>query len=206
MQNKKIFLICGKAGHGKSKFAEMLGEEIKSRGLKVQITGFADGLKKCCYGLGWDGNKDEKGRTLLQNFGQLMKEQGGESYWCEVLERNLNPDADVYIVQDCRYKVEADYFKDKFKVKIIKIIREEKGIYDLYSEYKNDQMTLEQNNHSSEIEHLKIDCDYIFTARSTDFLQMKNYAKMLSNFEFKDEKLNRIIKYIEDLKKGENSC
>ncbi|GHU92816.1 hypothetical protein FACS1894208_00770 [Clostridia bacterium] len=63
----RIYVVTGKAGHGKDAVTEFITRWSCERVTRV---GFVDSLKAACRSwLGWDGNKDEKGRRLLQRVG-----------------------------------------------------------------------------------------------------------------------------------------
>ena len=61
-----IFLISGKAESGKSTLAKYLTTEIANANYASYCIPFAGAVKKIAKEMGWDGNKDEKGRNLLQ--------------------------------------------------------------------------------------------------------------------------------------------
>ena len=66
----KIITISGKAQHGKDTTAEMLKKKLEELQYKVLIIHYADYVKYVCRQyFNWDGNKDEKGRTILQQVG-----------------------------------------------------------------------------------------------------------------------------------------
>ena len=66
----KFICISGKAGSGKDTAAEYLQQEIEMDGYNVLIYHYADILKFVLQRLfGWDGVKDEYGRSLLQYVG-----------------------------------------------------------------------------------------------------------------------------------------
>ena len=70
----KVILISGKAGHGKDTLAGYMKNFMEKRGKRVLIIHYGDLLKYICKSLfGWDGQKDEKGRTLLQYVGSPMR-------------------------------------------------------------------------------------------------------------------------------------
>lgn len=75
MQSRFIFLVSGKARHGKDTAAGILNEEFS-----FQRVAFADTLKMEAVKLGWDGKKDEKGRRLLQELGRQRREEDID-YW-----------------------------------------------------------------------------------------------------------------------------
>ena len=63
----KIICISGKAQNGKDTTATIMAEVLKAHGSRVLVAHYGDMVKyvgkTCCD---WDGEKDEKGRTLLQ--------------------------------------------------------------------------------------------------------------------------------------------
>lgn len=63
----QVCTISGKAGAGKDTFAKYLAAELEGRNQSVLVTHYADVLKYICKEyLGWNGNKDEFGRAMLQ--------------------------------------------------------------------------------------------------------------------------------------------
>jgi hypothetical protein len=65
-----MILISGKAENGKTTAAELLKTKLEARGNKVVITRYAYYLKDLATRYcSWDGNKDIKGRELLQTLG-----------------------------------------------------------------------------------------------------------------------------------------
>lgn len=60
----KIIIINGSGGSGKSTFVKFAKES------KVNVLEFSmvDYIKKLAYKIGWDGNKDDKGRRLLSDL------------------------------------------------------------------------------------------------------------------------------------------
>ena len=68
---KIVIGISGKAQHGKDTLAKILQQKYGG-----EITHFADLLKEQLKLIGWDGEKDEGGRTLLQKFSAPIKEYG----------------------------------------------------------------------------------------------------------------------------------
>lgn len=62
----KIVCISGKAQNGKDTTANFLSEALTAKGYRVLIAHFGDLVKYVCKTFfGWDGKKDEKGRTLI---------------------------------------------------------------------------------------------------------------------------------------------
>ena len=70
----RLIGLSGKALAGKDTTAMMLSNLIKDRPV-VRIA-FADALKNECLALhGWNGRKDDAGRTLLQRVGVARREE-----------------------------------------------------------------------------------------------------------------------------------
>jgi hypothetical protein len=136
MYNKTlVILLSGRAGSGKSYCADLLIKNFKDMGLNVIKDSFARGIKEVAKKyIGWDGVKDEKGRTLLQNLGTEVGRAYNEDCWVEYMLSSLintpNYPYDVIIVDDWRFPNEYEYFKDDpfysiFKIRIIPIITTE---------------------------------------------------------------------------------
>lgn len=72
MRDAKVTVvgICGMLRAGKSTFAEALVRRAEDRGIPVKLFPFAQPLKDIATNqFGWDGQKDERGRRLLQVLG-----------------------------------------------------------------------------------------------------------------------------------------
>lgn len=163
----KIIALSGKAESGKNFYANLLKNYIEhSFNEKVCLIAFADVLKYTCKTyFGWNGEKDERGRKLLQEVGTELREKNAPDIWtnitCELIrlmstkykwfiitdvrfERELLAlklhFTEVYPVRIERYAVNIDYFEDD----------PYRGSYAI-KPYIN-HLTEEQRNHSSETE------------------------------------------------------
>lgn len=105
----KFILIAGKAGAGKTTLANMLSKRLESS----KVLSFANPVKKIAYELGWDGNKDNAGRKLLQTIGDVGREYK-ETIWIELSLREINKEKYI-IFDDLRYYNEYKYMKDNFR-------------------------------------------------------------------------------------------
>ena len=86
----KLILISGKAGHGKDTLAGYLKAVMEEDDKKVLIVHYGDLLKYICKQFfGWDGNKDEKGRTLLQHVGTDVIRKMQPNYWVDFVNNIL---------------------------------------------------------------------------------------------------------------------
>ncbi len=83
-----IIAMRGKAGSGKDTFALMM-EELNP-GVVCRLS-FARAVKDCSSSLfGWDGEKDERGRRLLQRFGTECARHFDGEIWVRLLEEGVS--------------------------------------------------------------------------------------------------------------------
>lgn len=147
MPNKFIFTISGTAGHGKDTLAEMMRDYANGIGKKAIVIHFADYLKYICGTYyGWDGQKDEAGRTLLQQVGTNKVRKKNPNYWVEVvqnlIETVLVDDFDIFLIPDARFPNEIESFIDNENCRVhsIRVFRPNAPTI----------LTEEQKNHPSE--------------------------------------------------------
>lgn len=147
-RNTKIYLLAGKARHGKTTSGKILREEAEARGMLVANTLIAKYLKEYATDyFGWDGKEETKPRELLQQLGtdiirvKLNKPDFFVDRTIEDIEI-LSYFFDVIIIDDIRFENEINKIKSSFNnVKSIKIER---------SNFDNG-LTEAQKNHSTEI-------------------------------------------------------
>ena len=127
---KTIVLVNGVARSGKDTFAEFLKTYLTDT-LNPLIVPNAQGVKSVASQVyGWDGNKDERGRSLLigitnvvYNYSPYFWEKYSESS-IKKLETLLKTTFDTIIVPDFRYKNTYDYYVNRgFKVITIYVVR-----------------------------------------------------------------------------------
>lgn len=111
-----IIPIAGKAGSGKDTAAKMLKGKLENDGLRVVIISFADYIKFGCTAyLGWDGNKNDYGRHLLQRVGTDDIRNKYPDFWvdcvCKWIDRALSPHYDIFIIPDARFENEIFYMQ-----------------------------------------------------------------------------------------------
>lgn len=143
--NIKIFAISGKAQHGKDTLANILYEELTNKGYRVLLTHYADLVKYIAKTFfNWDGEKDEKGRTLLQYIGTDVVRKQKPNYWVEFVLDIINlfgDNWDCVIIPDTRFPNEVDMLKEHYqKVEHIRVVRPD----------FETPLTEEQRNHISE--------------------------------------------------------
>lgn len=113
----KVIAISGHARHGKDTVAKMLQEQLETNGNKVLITHYADLLKYICKTFfGWDGEKNEKGRTLLQYVGTDVVRKNEPNFWVDFVADILcyfNDYWDFVIIPDTRFPNEFNRLKER---------------------------------------------------------------------------------------------
>ena len=111
--------FSGKAENGKTYFANKLKNILEENGYAAHIQPLAKIMKEQAKMLGWNGEKDEKGRRLLQEISWPVKHYHGEDIyakWC--LEQGqkaldeINPDRtkQFLLVDDVRMLAEVNLF------------------------------------------------------------------------------------------------
>lgn len=99
--------ISGRMGSGKDTVGAYL---VEHHGFTRYA--FADQLKQLARKIGWNGEKDDRGRWLLQSLGQGAREVLGEMVWIDALERQLYLDTPGNVViTDVRNLNEADWIR-----------------------------------------------------------------------------------------------
>ena len=135
----KITLLTGPAGVGKDTFAREIieGEE------RTAAIAFADYLKYTAHALGWDGMKDEKGRTFLQELGDVVRRYDPE-FWIKyvVVQIIENPLIEHWVITDARFDNEVTYLRESFPEAEVEVIG-------LKRDYVS-PLTEEQQNHPTE--------------------------------------------------------
>lgn len=162
----KIINISGKAQHGKDTTALILKEKLESKNKKVIITHYADLLKyEAKQFFNWDGNKDEKGRQILQYMGTNVIRKINPNYWVNFIKEFMSMfenEWDYVIIPDCRFpnEIEAWGIDNWFNI-AVRIIRD-----NFIS-----NLTPEQLNHPSETALDDYEFDYyIFNSDDINYL------------------------------------
>ena len=105
-------LLSGKAGVGKTTTAGIIKNYLDEMGYSSYVGHFATGVKEISLGMGWDGEKDPKGRKLLQQVGTVGREYDVDT-WCKDLFKRISLSQyypyDVVIVDDWRFPNEEKF-------------------------------------------------------------------------------------------------
>ena len=109
--------FIGFAGSGKDTAAQAL---TKRNWVRVA---FADRLKELAINFGWDGQKDERGRALLQDLGMAARRYN-PNFWIEQLTWPTKSRAHnlPQVFTDVRFQNEADYVRSIGGI-IVRIVR-----------------------------------------------------------------------------------
>ena len=142
----KVCCISAKARHGKDTAAELIKEYLEEKNQRVLITHYADLVKFVCTKFfDWDGQKDEKGRTLLQYVGTDIISSQQPSYWVDFVISILKffeDKWDYVLIPDCRYPVEVTRMAEYFDTTVLRV---ERPNFD-------NGLTEKQKNHPSEVD------------------------------------------------------
>lgn len=126
----RVILISGKAQNGKDTTAFMMKAELESSGSRVLLVHYADLLKYICRSFfGWDGEKDDYGRSLLQRVGTDVIRAKDPDYWVRFIAQILTlfqSEWDYVLIPDCRFPNEIDFLTDAgFDVLHLRVVREQ---------------------------------------------------------------------------------
>ena len=145
MGKQTIITFSGKAQHGKDSSVAILKKIIENRGDTALAINNADFLKYLARQyLGWDGNKDAKGRTLLQQLGTEKVRSRFPNFWIDTvinIARVFEDDYNYILIGDCRFQNEINrWIEEGYKVISTRVDR---------PNFDNG-LTEEQKNHPSE--------------------------------------------------------
>lgn len=124
----RIICISGKAQNGKDTTAGFLKEILEAQGKIVLIAHYGDLVKYVCRTFfGWNGEKDEYGRSLLQHVGTDIVRNQRPDYWVSFIKDmiELFPDEwDYVLIPDSRFPNEVDCMKETgFDTLHVRVVR-----------------------------------------------------------------------------------
>ena len=116
--NRKFILISGKAESGKDTMAYNMSSYLDIIGKTNKIVKCGDFVKSIARDfLNWDGEKDTKGRQLLQDTATCYRQNVNTTYFPEMLSalvKALFPDIEYILVPDTRYEQEIETIMSQF--------------------------------------------------------------------------------------------
>lgn len=141
----KVILISGKAQNGKDTVAGTLQKQLLADNNRVLVTHYADLLKYICRNyFGWDGNKDEQGRQMLQYVGTDVIRKQNPTLWVDfvaMILKYFHENWDYVIIPDCRFPNEVTtMIENGFDTVHLRVVR---------NNFES-PLTLEQQKHPSE--------------------------------------------------------
>lgn len=161
----KIITISGKAQHGKDTTANLLFGELTTRKKKVVILHYADYVKYIAKQyFGWDGQKDEKGRTLLQQLGTEKVRSKNPNFWVDTLKNLIDAvfaDYDFILIPDARFPNEIGWWDKGYSIFVVR------------PDFDNG-LTEEQKNHRSETALDGFTFDHTFYNTDTGWQNLSN--------------------------------
>jgi len=165
----KILAISGHAQNGKDTVAGLIKDSLKADGNRVLVAHYADLLKYMCRTFfNWDGNKDEKGRHILQYVGTDIIRKQAPDFWVDFISSVLTyfkENWDYVLIPDTRFPNEIDkLISNGFDVIHIRVVRPN----------FESPLTEEQQSHPSETALDNVNPDfYIYNEGSMDELKVK---------------------------------
>ena len=161
----KIILISGKAEAGKTTTANIIKYYLCGIGKRAAIVPYGQYVKDTAKMIfGWDGQKDENGRQLLQWWGTDVVRKKNENFWVNTVMRLaavLDGEIDYLIIDDCRFPNEVELWKHEYGCLTLRI--ERPG----HENALNDK----QRKHPSET--ALDDYEFDVTISATDFKELK---------------------------------
>ena len=125
----KVILISGKARHGKDTTAGFLKAALEADGYSVLVAHYGDLLKYICKTFfGWNGEKDDYGRTRLQKVGTDSIRVQRPDYWVDFINSIMEMfpgEWDYVLIPDCRFPNEVDKVREAgFDTTHVRVVRE----------------------------------------------------------------------------------
>jgi len=165
--------ISGQAQHGKDTFGGYLSEYINSYDVSSKVIHYADLLKYICKTFfNWDGEKDLRGRSLLQHIGTDVVRQANPNYWVDFIVdmAELFPEKwEFFVIPDTRFPNEIERIRERGHIVLhVRVVRQ--GF--------DNALSLEQKLHMSENALNDVDPDiWIF---NKDINELKKNARELA--------------------------
>lgn len=167
-----IITVSAKAQHGKDSFADAFSKIASEKHHRVLVIHYADILKYVCKQyFNWDGNKDERGRTILQRVGTELARNNNPDIWvnCVVeIVKGLKTEYDFVVIPDTRFPNEIECWeKTDFFTFSVRLNRKNEDGTDF-----DNGLTLEQKYHPSEISLDNYGFNYVIENKNLDDIQM----------------------------------
>ena len=118
--NDFSILLCGKSGSGKSTLSNlilsMFVNEFNYPHTQIKIKSLAQPIKDFALNMGWNGEKNKRGRELLQSIGDVVNKYDPNRF-CTILHDDYDYNCNDSERLVCNKIVIIDnYFKSKFSL------------------------------------------------------------------------------------------
>lgn len=127
MKKPRIVAFMGIAGSGKTTAANWFSKHY----WLYKRFSFAAAVKGIALTMGWNGEKDEKGRQLLQDIGMAGRRYN-KDIWVSKLAKHLE-DAKYLVIDDVRFQNEADAIRANGGI-VLRVVRSSLPVMDHPSE------------------------------------------------------------------------
>lgn len=137
---KKVIAITGPIGAGKSEVATIV---LRYFGEQSMLLPLAYPIKEIARSIGWNGEKDNKGRRLLQAIGTAGRDYRQDIWlkiWSHLAMSQHTPE--YLIVDDLRYENELRYFREGVDNLILYVYNSQAERK--RSKHKSEQLTLDK--------------------------------------------------------------
>ena len=176
MSKPIIITISAKAQHGKDSFAKAFKNETSKLHYRTLIIHYGDILKYVCKQyFGWNGEKDEVGRSILQRVGTNLCRNNNPDCWvnCVIeLVKGLKTEYDFVVIPDTRFPNEIEKWEDtEFFVFSIRLNRKNEDGTDF-----DNGLTEEQKQHPSETELDDYGFNYIIENKNLHDIELAAQA------------------------------
>jgi chromosomal replication initiation ATPase DnaA len=143
-KDKKIIILTGPAGVGKDTLANSLISESNGDAKNAKFS-YADSIKDIAFTMGWNGLKDDKGRSLLQQIGDIMNSINPDTI-VDILIKKIERVAikeKLIVITDARYDKEVTRVKEYFNEADIEVLKLERLF--------ESKLTKDQQQHKTEL-------------------------------------------------------
>lgn len=182
----KVYLVCGKARHGKDTIGNFLEEIYLDKGYKICKSQISKYLKQYIKDyFGWDGSEEKKPRQLLQQLGtdiireKLKKERFFVDRTIEDIEI-LSNFFDIMIITDIRFPIEVDAIRERFDN--VTVIHVERINFET-------ELTTTESKHKTETAMDNYN-KYDYCIINNELDDLKQQIMNVVNVEEKNEKIN----------------
>ncbi|MGC1583998.1 MAG: hypothetical protein WA766_21130 [Candidatus Acidiferrales bacterium] len=169
----RIIGLSGKARSGKDSAFDFIHAALAKVGIEARRVAFADGVREEAKLAGWDGVKDEAGRTMLQNVGMTRRLENPR-YWInkafgrilhEFFRAEEAGQEVIWVITDVRFLNEMAAIL-KADGRVWRIERRDPETHELH----DNGLTPEQKAHASETELDGREFAWVISAETLDEL------------------------------------